>query len=335
MASVGLEVARAVALDLWAATRTKPDPILRLEAGLDPQPDSRSVALYVHYSPGDHVSGMVHEQLATYRAAGFAVVFISMASHLQEADWQAVREVCALVVHRRNGGLDFGAWPAARHFRHQIFPGAEEVLLANDSVLGPIRPIGPIIAIIREGGPGVFGLTESHQGGRHLQSYFLLARGRIAVETLQNFLAQLRISVSKWMLIQRAEIGLTRYLHRHGVPVSAVFGYERLIDAVLAAPEELADLLRGSLHLSALADLPKAELRQLLLQWPVNPTHTMWRGLVRRMGFPFIKTELVRRNPGRLRDVELWPELVQDVRTRERLLDHLKSMGSAIPVAAA
>jgi hypothetical protein len=46
------------------------------------------------------------------------------------------------------------------------------------------------------------------------------------------------------------------------------------------------------------------------LRQPVNPTHHLWRALIEQAGFPYIKTDLVRRNPARLPGVEGWAEVV-------------------------
>jgi len=61
--------------------------------------------------------------------------------------------------------------------------------------------------------------------------------------------------------------------------------------------------------LAARARTPDA-MRAALLAAPLNPTHHLWMALVRGLGFPFLKTELVRRNPGRLPRVGRWRELV-------------------------
>ncbi|MFC7690683.1 hypothetical protein ACFQY5_14980 [Paeniroseomonas aquatica] len=203
VAEVGLEVAAALPRDAWRRRFPGPSPLLRLEAGEDPRPGARSVALYVHYAASGRVSALVLEQLRLLAAAGFAVVFISNAPGLPAADWEAVRAVAALVVQRRNLGLDFGAWRDLAPEARRRWPAAGELLLANDSVLGPIRPFGPMLASLRDGGPGLFGLTESIQGGPHLQSYFLLTRGAAAVADLHHFLAAMRVSHSKWLVVQR------------------------------------------------------------------------------------------------------------------------------------
>jgi hypothetical protein len=48
----------------------------------------------------------------------------------------------------------------------------------------------------------------------------------------------------------------------------------------------------------------------LLHEWPLNPTHHLWHVLTTKFANPFVKTELVLRNPGRLPGVGAWSEVV-------------------------
>ncbi|MFZ4409698.1 MAG: hypothetical protein ACOYOH_20310 [Paracraurococcus sp.] len=309
---VGLGIAGALPRDAIRALRGGGPPLARLEAGVDPRPGAASVALYVHYAAAGTVSEMVRRQLAGLAGAGFAIVFISMAEAMPEADWQAARQHCALVALRRNFARDFGAWQELAAEARRRWPGAGELLLANDSVLGPILPLPPVLAALRAGGAGLFGLTESIQGGPHLQSYFLLARGTAAVDDLFGFLAAMRMSHSKWLVVQRGELRLARWMRGRGHPVAALFGYHRLLEAALAAPEERAQLAASHPLLQGLEALAPAARLAVLLGQPLNPTHHFWLALIRRLGFPFLKTELVRRNPGRLPGVPGWRALVPE-----------------------
>ena len=297
---VGSEVAMGTAID-FAETisgRGKRN-ILRMEPGTRPQPGARRVALFAHYCASGRVSGMVVQQLRAYAAAGFAVVFATASPAIADADWAEVASVAALLVHRRNRGLDFGAWCDLADTLGERWPDIEELLLVNDSVLGPIRPLEPVFAALRTGGDGLFGLTDSWQGGGHLQSYFLLGRGRGVVAELLAFMRAAPISASKWLMVQRCEMGLSRHMHRKGFRVAALFGYARLLAAIEAhAAEGLAHLAGGAGGMRA---LPKR---------PLNPVHHLWRPLVCLLGFPFVKTELVRRNPGRLPQIGSWTTLV-------------------------
>jgi hypothetical protein len=64
--------------------------------------------------------------------------------------------------------------------------------------------------------------------------------------------------------------------------------------------------------LRELEGLPAEKATALLHEWPLNPTHHLWHVLATKFGFPFVKTELVLRNPGRLPGVSEWPAAVPD-----------------------
>lgn len=304
------EVSVALPRDLVRFVRAPAFVPLRLEIGVRPDADATRIALYVHYSASGRVSEMVRFQLETLGHLGFSIVFISMAERIPEHDWQAVRQLSALVVQRRNFGLDFGAWrdllPEVR--RRWSIP--EELMLANDSVLGPIHPLAPLIETMRAGGEGLFGLTESLQGGPHLQSYMLLTRGKSAVEDIMHFIGTLRISHSKWLLVQMGEVRLARWMLRRGHRVAALFGYDRLIQAALADRDERKRVAKLYSKLRALDRLPDDQASALLHRWPLNPTHHLWHVLAMRFKGPFLKTQLVARNPGQLPDVAEWAQIV-------------------------
>jgi hypothetical protein len=303
---VGTEVATAIVLD-----RLQPlsGQVRRVETGAAPA-STGQLALYLHWSPDGRVSDMVLGQVAFWRAAGFDVVFVSNAAPPQR-DWDAVGAHAVLRIARDNVGRDFGGWRDAFALATERFGAPRELLLANDSVLGPVRPLAPVLTVMRSGGDGLFGLTESRGGGAHLQSYLLLARGTAAVAEVGCHLATCRPSRSKWWLVQNGELGLTRRMLRAGHRVAAAFGWHRVaarLDAV------------------ALASFgPRFTEPGALDRYPLNPTHHLWRLLVEQFGFPFLKTELVLRNPGRLLGVEDWRELV-DVDSCNLIEDHLRIM---------
>jgi hypothetical protein len=241
---------------------------------------------------------------------GFSIVFISMSDQIPEADWQAVRHLAALVVQRPNFGLDFGAWRDLMPEVQRRWSVPHELLLANDSILGPIHPLAPVIDTMRAGGEGLFGLTESLQNGPHLQSYMLLARGIPAVGDLMRFVKTLHISSSKWLLVRMGEVRLSQWMRRRGHRVAALFGYDRLIQATVADPEERRRLQIVYKRLRQLEQLSDDAAITTLHHWPLNPTHHLWRVLVTQFNYPFLKTELIRRNPARLPGVAEWQTIV-------------------------
>ncbi len=291
LVEVGAELVGAELLDRLAPLRAE---ILATEPGSAPR-QGRSVGLYLHWSGSGRVSAMVLRQLALWRAAGFDMVFVTNATP-PAADWDAVAVETVLRIRRRNVGRDFGAWRDAAALALDGQPAPEELLLANDSVLGPFLPLDPLVDTWRGGGEGLFGMTESWGGGPHLQSYALLARGAGAVAGLCAHLARQRDSRSKWRTVQGGEIGLTRAMLAEGHRCGALFGYARLAAGLDAAERATFG--------------PRFGDAAAVLRYPLNPTHHLWRVLVERHGFPYLKTELVRRNPGHLPGVEQWRDVV-------------------------
>jgi len=271
----------------------------------------RAWGLYLHWSPDGSVSPMVRRQLALWRQEGFDLVFVSNAA-LAEADWDAAAEDCCWRMQRANTGRDFGAWrDAAALARARLGAPPGELLLANDSVLGPIRPLAPLVAAWRAGGEGLLGMTESWGGGAHLQSYAVLARGA-GVAALLAHLAAYRDRRSKWRVVRDGEIGLSARFREAGLPRQALFGYARACAAADAADRAVLG--------------PRFAAPEALLRLPLNPTHHLWRVLVEKMGFPYLKTELIRRNPGRLPGVADWRALVPSGELA-LIEDHLRRMG--------
>ncbi len=281
------------------------------EASDGQAPATHSLALYLHWSPDGRISRMVRRQVRLWREAGFACVFITNAAPPAE-DWGAIAADTVLRIRRANIGRDFGAWRDAAAIALQRFGTPRELLLTNDSVLGPFLPLAPLVDAWRAGGDGFFGLTESLGGGAHLQSYALLGRGEAAVAEMLNHLAGLKDSRSKWLLVQRGEIGLTRRMIRAGVPCWALFGQERLAAlASTATRERIA---------------PRHSSGAAFARVPFNPCHHLWRELVEGMGYPYLKTELIRRNPGKLPGVENWREVVPAAEL-PMIEEHLAMMG--------
>jgi lipopolysaccharide biosynthesis protein len=190
-----------------------------------------------------------------------------------------LQPICAAVLVRRNIGLDFCAWREGLELFGLPRDNTESLLLANDSVYGPLQPLAPLLARIVTGDADVWGLTDSEQIRFHLQSYFL-AVGATAMrsDAWRRFWDGVRPFPSKHLMIRRYEIGLTQSLTRAGLRCRAVW--------------PIADMA-----------LPNRASRT------VNPTHDLWRQLL-DAGFPFIKRELVRDNPARIADAAEWRKVV-------------------------
>lgn len=235
------------------------------------------VALVCHHDPLGRLRNDLLLYLETLRDADFSVVLVSNSGTLRPESLNAARALCAAVLVRRNLGLDFSAWRDTMEHLALPRPRTQQLLLANDSVYGPLRPLAPLLARIGDA-PGLWGMTDSRERGFHLQSYFLLAQADVLRSAVwHDFWRGVRPVPSKWLVVGRYEIGLTQRLLRAGFSCKALFG----------------EMEPGS-------------------GTGANPTLRRWQDLL-DAGLPFIKRELLRDNPNAVSDLAAWRTRVTEL----------------------
>lgn len=217
---------------------------------------SSRIAVVAQYSTTSTMSRSVYTYLVELARCGYQVVVSSACEAEGPLRWPASLPVGVAVLRKPNLGYDFGSWAAALHQFPEIRK-ADRVLLTNDSMLGPFESVAPLLAQFHDGGADVWGITDSYQFVRHLQSYALGFRGGVLDSgALRGFFDDVRIERTKMDVVLRYEIGLSRLLASEGFSTQNLIGVRSLPD-------------------------PDA-----------NPTLTHWRHLLER-GVPFVKRTLV------------------------------------------
>lgn len=276
------------------------------------------LVLFIHFDRGGAVRPQVLHYIQEFKANGREVVFVTNSGKLRPEALAELQAHCAAVLVRRNVGYDFGAWADA--LQHLGLPRADtqEVILANDSVFGPLLPLGNVLLQIDYDKADVWGLTESWQVRYHLQSFFL-AFGPAALRAagFRAFWANVRPVPMKTYIVKRYEVGVTQAMMRAGLRCAALWNYEAL--TAMAGRDALSRLLEeDETDLGKVDPLHAMRRKQLLHirermaeRVALNPTSDLWRQLL-LAGFPFIKRELLRDNPSGVRDVGDWAELVRE-----------------------
>jgi lipopolysaccharide biosynthesis protein len=220
-------------------------------------PRVERVAILAHWSPDARISRSVAELTASLLANRYQVAIASSADASGPLEWPGERPAGITVLRRPNVGYDFGSWATALH-RYPAISRAEQVLLLNDSLVGPFRTLDPFFEHFDRSGADVWGLTDTSQFGRHLQSYCLgFKRGCLAEPGLASFWRGIRAERSRDDVIWRYEIGLARVLDRERFSTDAAIRFRRVVKD-------------GE-----------------------NPTIIGWRRLL-DLGFPFVKRQLLR-----------------------------------------
>jgi len=230
----------------------------------------QDVCLFAHFDKDDRVADYVLGYLRKIKELQFSIVFISTAK-LPRIETERLRADCSDVILRENTGLDFGSWSAGFAKHEAEING--RLLLANDSVYGPIGGLATAFDRLTTVPADFYGFVESIERMPHLQSWFLLFEPRaVQSREFKAILSQPFSAMTKKEIIVNGELGLSQRL------VDAGFKYNALY-------------LTGRSGLAALF-------------FPFNPTQVLWRELLIYDQIPFLKIELLRDNPMNLEDQE-------------------------------
>ncbi len=296
------------------------------------------VVLFMHFDRRGQVRPQLLEYMRELKENGRSIVCVSNSRRLKPAAMSALQEICTCVIVRRNIGYDFAAWRDALEFLGLPRAETEEVICANDSVFGPLIPLGDMLRRLNYAHADVWGLTDSWQVRYHLQSFFL-AFGPTALraEAFGKFWRSIRPVPAKFYVVKTYEVGVTQAMIKGGLRCAALWNYETLTrlvnrdDLARLVSEENDSGKEDPLQINRKSQalrIRKGMARRIAL----NPTSDLWRQLL-LTGFPFIKRELLRDNPTKVEDVGDWKEVVRDVLAAdpEPILLDLRSMlkGSA------
>jgi hypothetical protein len=278
----------------------------------------KKIVLFLHFDRNGRVRDALYDYIEQFIASGRSVVFVTNSGKLDPVAETQLAELGATMMIRRNIGYDFGAWRDA--IEHLDLPRAdtEEVIIANDSVFGPVRPLETTLLRLDYDQADVWGLTESWQRRYHLQSYFVAFGPRaIRAPEFRKFWATVIPAPAKSYVIGRYEVGMTQAMIKARLRVEVLWPYETLIK--LITRDQLAGYFAMESKTGSRLDpleltrwLHVLRLRDAIARrQALNPTSDLWRHLL-LSGYPFIKRELLRDNPTRVEDIGDWADVLRD-----------------------
>lgn len=234
------------------------------------------LCLFAHFDKDDLVADYVLHYLHAIRNAGFPIVVIST-SKLSAEDVARLKSVAHDVILRENRGHDFASWGLGlERYADQV---TGQLLIANDSVYAPIGDFGDALRRLTSVEADAYGMIESLEIARHLQSWFLLLEKRVhAHPDFRAVFAQDFSALGKTDIIRNGEVGLSQTLLNLGFRLHSLFS--------------------------------GASRAGRALYIPSNYSHFLWRELIENEDIPFLKIELLRVNPCRIANLVDWREVV-------------------------
>lgn len=245
-----------------------------------PMPGRQRLCIFSHYHPRGRILPWLQRYLAQIQKSGFEVRLVTTAQAPDAEDCATLQANGIHVYRRDNKGYDFGSWQWAMQNAVSVHE-VDWLLLANDSVFGPLYDLAPIMKAQLESDVDFWSITDSYQLAWHLQSHFICFRGEVVrSDAFRDCFSQDFPSKSKWSVINDGEILLSQSLAKAGFRGKAVYPFD-LIDA-----EHPAGIC--------------------------NPSQFHWKLLIEKFRCPFIKRDLILRNPERVAGVSNWPDVIAE-----------------------
>ena len=292
---------RALFADWWRARKFNARPfsaqIVQRVRGDAPRSASGRCCIFAHYDPQGVIDPYVVEYLRRLRALDADIVFVTTSDTLAPEETGKISALCRDIIQRVNVSLDFGSWHLGIRLLGDTLASYRQLILANDSVYGPFRPLAPIFQEMEARQLDFWGMTESNERGPHIQSYFLVfEQSALQSAFFRRFWSSFRHQWRKRRLIGKYEVGLSRRARRAGMRIGSWL-----------IPEQVGS--GGQ-----------------------NPTLFFWQKLIRDFGYPFLKTEILKLNRFNSPDAHRWREIIAAAGDYdpELIANHLRRVGSAV-----
>jgi lipopolysaccharide biosynthesis protein len=248
-----------------------------------------TVAVLAHYDPENRVRGYVRRQIAALADISERVVVVSTADLLEEEADQI--RAHAELIQRPNAGYDFASYRAGLERLH--YGNGQQVIIVNDSCVGPLRPWRELLADMNGRGIDLYGGSLSLQHVPHVQSYCTIWRpGLLDTPAARTFWVGVSDMGSRETAIESYELGLGRLAGLAGWRIGAFFepnSRERRLAAIRCQHAWSGGGRRALL----MRTLKSAGSRTVNEQ---SPVFGLWdRALTGRL--PFVKIRLLRDDP--------------------------------------
>lgn len=176
------------------------------------------------------------------------------------------------VFYRENVGLDAGAFREAllERLPQERWRTADELVLFNNTMIGPFRPLGSIFQHFTAAPVDFWGMTLNHSTRLqdHIQSYFLVFKQRVlSSAAFLEFWQDLRMDFTDWAyLVVEYEVAMAQYLAQAGFSydVVSVVDEDGIYSRPMACLEAGVPVLKKKTFRSHVYGVTPAEYRVVL-----------------------------------------------------------------------
>ncbi len=251
----------------------------------------KNLCIFSHYDPHNQIDPHVEYYLRELAKSDCEIIFVTTSSDLNESERHKISSYCRKIIIKQNRGRDFGAFKcgilAVKNL--EIY---DKVIFANDSVYGPFYDLKKLINFGDTEKLNMWGSTDSWEKKYHIQSYFVVFdKSIIRDPRFFQYWMNVAYVKSRQSTVEFYEIGMSQFFLTKGFKLGALCDYAKI-------KKDLEES-KNNKYKNLFA---KTEF--------CNSTHYFWDDLIESYEFPFIKRELLLKNPMKIK-ITHWPELIR------------------------
>lgn len=268
-----------------------------------PAPRESSWCIFSHYDPNGNIEQYVIHYLTELKSLGFNIVFVTTNTELPNDKISSIAHLIQAIILRENVGYDFGSYKTGINYLQERTKSIEKLLIANDSVFGPLNALEKVIEASEN--YDLFGITDSYDHHYHLQSYFIIySKDVLRGKPFQEFWKSVELCPGsglefKQRIIKLYEVGGSQHFIKHGYSIGAFNSYQKVFCQLALDYEKKLGLWKLD-----------QENTPTPLTIRFNASHQNWDLLI-KMGCPFIKRELLLKNPANI-DTRYWASSINE-----------------------
>ncbi len=241
-----------------------------------------TLCVFIHYDANNKIDSHCEHYLNALKKAGCDIIFVSTSKTLTSDALLIAKQYCFAAMIRTNIGRDIYSYKIGIAFAEPFLPNYEKLILANDSVYGPLFDLHPLIHFGDDKKLDFWGATDSGQLICHIQSYFFVFTRSMFMSTIfKNYWHNIKLINHKRHLIEKYELKIAHFFNNQGFSSGVYCHYSDVAN-------QMPDKTPGQL------------IRKLKAE-RYNISHFAWDYLISNHHFPFIKKELVLRNPAKIK----------------------------------
>ncbi len=183
------------------------------------------IAVLAQWSESEHLSYSAERLIQELLDCDFQVVLVSACESKERLVISHNLRNQITVLRKPNFGYDFGSWSVALQAMPEI-KLADEVILVNDSLIGPFSNLTKILEAMKNSSFDITGLTDSLEFSYHIQSYMMhFKNDSLGDQAIWNFWRNVKDLGDRDSVIRSYELGLSRLAVENGHYVGALFPF--------------------------------------------------------------------------------------------------------------